>query len=189
VAVSTVAVPAYAQRAVTTRIRDVCDWFRMSTSHAAWDVDAVHRMHAAYSVKNLGTALEDVAETPNQRSTGFRGPEVGSHKPRRRADSQTFVSPAPPAFFHLVHESLRLMGAGSLGRLRSIATLTHVGVATDVLPGVDGGHRRRDHDHEAKDAKEWVDRNTCDEEAEAGKKPHTGKCRATPMDSPYAGPA
>jgi hypothetical protein len=80
------------------------------------------------------------------------------------------------------------MGAGSLGGLRSIASITRIGVAADVLPGIDGGHRRRDHDYEAKDAKEWVDRDTCDEETEAGKKPDTGKCRATPMDSPYAGP-
>jgi hypothetical protein len=105
------------------------------------------------------------------------------------ADSQTLVSPAAPAFFHLVHESLPIMGAGSLGSLRSIASMTRIGAATDVLPGVDGGHRGRDHDHEAEDAKERVNRNTCDEEAEAGEEPHTGKCRTTPMDSPYAGPA
>ena len=26
----------------------------MSTSHAAWDVDAVHGVHAVYSVRNVG---------------------------------------------------------------------------------------------------------------------------------------
>jgi len=67
--------------------------------------------------------------------------------------------------------------------------MSGIGVTANVLPGVDSGHRRRNHDHEAKDAQEWIDRNTCDEEAEAGKEPDTGKCRATPMDSPYAGPS
>ena len=28
----------------------------LSTSHAAWDVDAVHGVHAMYSVSKLGTA-------------------------------------------------------------------------------------------------------------------------------------
>jgi hypothetical protein len=31
-----------------------------STSHAAWDLDAVHGMHAMYSVSNLGTAFAAV---------------------------------------------------------------------------------------------------------------------------------
>ncbi len=29
-----------------------------STSHAAWDVDAVRGVHAVHSVNNLGTALD-----------------------------------------------------------------------------------------------------------------------------------
>jgi hypothetical protein len=35
----------------------------LSTSHAAWDVHAVHGVHAMYSVKNLGTASRSHART------------------------------------------------------------------------------------------------------------------------------
>ena len=81
------------------------------------------------------------------------------------------------------------MGARSLRGLRSIPTVASIGVATDVLPGVDGGHRRSDHDHEAKHAKERIDRDTCNEEPEPCKESHASKCRATPMNPPDAGPA
>lgn len=103
-------------------------------------------------------------------------------------ESETLVAATPPAFLHLVHEALPVVGAGCLGGLRSIAAVCRIGVATDMLPRIDGGHCRRDHDHKAKNAEEWVDRNTCDEEAETSKKPDTSKCRATPMNSPHAGP-
>jgi hypothetical protein len=80
------------------------------------------------------------------------------------------------------------MGSGSLRRFRAIATRGGIGAPADVLPGVDGGHRRRDHDHETKDAQEWVDGDTCDEEAQPGKETYASKCRATPMNSPGARP-
>jgi len=57
-----------------------------------------------------------------------------------------------------------------------------------MLPGIDCSHRRSDHDHKAKDAQEGIDRDTCDEEAQARKETYASKRRATPMDSPYAGP-
>ena len=78
-------------------------------------------------------------------------------------------------------------GAGALRGLRPVTAVTGVGAAADVLPGVDGGDRCRDHDHEAEHAQERIDRDTCDEEAEAGKEPDAGQCRTAPMDSPRAG--
>jgi hypothetical protein len=57
-----------------------------------------------------------------------------------------------------------------------------------VLPGIDGRHCRSNHDHEAKDAKERIDRDTCNEEPETNEESHARERRATPMYPSDAGP-
>ena len=80
------------------------------------------------------------------------------------------------------------MGARSLRGLRSIPTITSIGVSTDVLPGVDGGHRGSDHDHKAEHAKKRGDRDACNEEPKACKESHACKRSTPPMNPPGAGP-
>jgi pimeloyl-ACP methyl ester carboxylesterase len=58
----------------------------VSTSHAAWDVDAVHGVHAAYSVNNVGTALVFVEEWPARRGLHVRGRSLSS---RTRSSADT----------------------------------------------------------------------------------------------------